>query len=127
LHVQCAWHIAKVTYILAASRDRHFEPDEENKEMSDYEGEAYAWAKSESSLLDEQLFYFFQECEKAPVFVQAIRADDLGGLIIELSYNLTLTVFPDHSSDGECWRFFKLDSDLPHFVITGAGIEDQEE
>ncbi len=127
LHVQCAWHIAKAQRVLVASGDRLYEPDEVNEDMNNYDGELYAWPKAESSLLDERLLRFFLQCEKTPIFVQAIRADDLGGLTIELSYDFKLTVFPDYSDDYEYWRFFQLNADLPHFVVTSQGIEDPED
>ncbi len=127
LHVQCAWHLAKAQHLLAASGDLGYEPSDENEEMSNYDGEVYAWPKAESSCLDERLLRFFQQCEKTPLFVQALRADDLGGLTIELSDNHRLAVFPNTSLDEEYWRFFQVGADRPHLVVTGLGIEDQEE
>lgn len=127
LHVQCAWHLAEAQHLLVASGDRDYEPGSEHEETKYYEGEVYAWPKAESSLLDERLLRFFLQCEKTPVLVQAIRADDLGGLTIELSGNHTLVLFPDTSLSEEYWRFFQVDKDLPHFVVTSNGIEDQDE
>src|SRR6185437_10699370 len=54
LHVQCAWHIATTDRLLVASRDRLFEPGDEQKqqgEMSRSEGESYTWSESDVSLL----------------------------------------------------------------------------
>ena len=127
LHVQCAWHLAEAQCLLVASGDRSYEPSVENEEMNSGEGDAYAWPKTDSSLLDERLRSFFLQCEKTPVLVQALRADDLGGLTIELSDCFTLTLFPDTSLEAEYWRFFQMDVDLPHFVVTSEGIEDQDE
>jgi hypothetical protein len=89
------------------------------------QGEAYCWSKEESSLLDERLLRFFLQGEKTPFLVQALRADELGGLAIELSASHLLTAFPDDSLDAEYWRFFQTDADpdLPHFVVTDQGIE----
>ena len=127
LHVQCAWHLAEAQHLLVASGDLGYEPSDENEAMYHYEGEAYAWPKAESSLLDERLLRFFLQGEKTSVLVQAIRADDLGGLTLQLSDNHTLAVFPDASLDTEYWRFFHVGRNLPHFVVTSQGIEDQEE
>jgi hypothetical protein len=127
LHVQCAWHLAEPQRLLAASGDLYYKSDNVNEEMRNYDGEVYALPKAEISRLDERLFHFFQQHEKTPLLVQAIRADDLGGLTIELSDHHRLVVFPDTSQDEECWRFFQPGVDLPHFVVTGQGIEDQEE
>ncbi len=126
LHVQCAWHLAEAQRILAASGDLYYASDV-NKAMSNYDGEVYAGPKAKSTRLDERLLRFFQQHEQTPLLVQAIRADDPGGLTIELSDHHRLAVFPDTSLDEECWRFFQTGVDLPHFVVTGQGIEDQEE
>lgn len=127
LHVQCAWHLTNAQRILAASGDLGYELRNTDEEMSNADGEVYAWPKKESSLLDERLFHFFQQHKNMPLTVQAVRADDYGGLIIELSENHRLTVFPDTSLEEECWRFFQLGTDLPHLVVTGQSLEDQEE
>ena len=125
LHVQCAWHLAEARRLLVASGDLGYKPLDEDEEMNHYEGEAYRWSKAESSLLDERLLRFFLQCEIAPILVQALRADDLGGLTIELSASHRLAVFPDDSLDAEYWRFFQTDAgpDMPHFVVTDQGIE----
>ncbi len=127
LHVQCAWHLAKAQHLLVASGDLGYKPIDEHEKMRHYEEEPYAWSETDKSLLDERLFHFFQQCEKTPLLVQAIRADDLGGLTIELSSHHILVAFPDDSLDAEYWRFFQIGADLPHFVVTDQGIEDQEE
>ncbi|GHO63654.1 hypothetical protein KSC_025460 [Ktedonobacter sp. SOSP1-52] len=127
LHVQCTWRLTKAQRILAASGDLGWEPKEVNEETRNYEGEGYSWPKTGGTRLDEQLVSFFRQCEQTPLFVQAIQADDLGGLTIELTSQHLLTVFPDDSFDEEYWRFFQVGVNLPHFVVTGEGIEDQEE
>jgi hypothetical protein len=125
--VQCAWHLAETQRLLVTSGDLAYELSDVNEEMSTYDGEVYAWLKAERSRLDERLLRFFQQCEKTPLLVQAIRADELGGLTIALNSHHILAVFPDTSLDEEYWRFFHVGADLPHFVVTGRGIEDQEE
>ncbi len=127
LHVQCAWHLAEAQRILAASGDFGYEPSDKSEELSHSEGGGYGWPKASISLLDERLHRFFRLREKTPVLVEAIRADDIGGLTIELSGSHILAVFPDTSLNAEYWRFFQVGVDLPHFVVTGQGIEDQEE
>jgi hypothetical protein len=126
LHVQCTWRLAQAQHILAASGDRAYEPDDEHEQVIRSEMEPYAWPQTETRLLDQRLSSFFQQCEKTPIFVQAIQADDLGGLTLILSDNHTFTVFPDDSLDEEYWRFFEPGKELPHFVVTGQGIEDQD-
>lgn len=125
LHVQCAWHLANAQRLLVASGDLGYNPIDEDDEMNHYEGEVYTWSKAENSLLDERLLRFFLQCEKTPLLVQALRADNLGGLTLELSDSHLLTLFPDDSLDAEYWRFFQtdVDPDLPHFVVTDQGIE----
>jgi len=125
LHVQCAWHLANAQRLLVASGDLGYQPIDADEEMNHYEGEAYTWSRAESSLLDERLLRFFLQCEKTPLLVQALRADDLGGLTIEMSASYLLSLFPDDSLDAEYWRFFQTDADpdLPHFVVTDQGIE----
>jgi len=127
LHVQCAWRLTKAQRILAASGDPGWEPKEVNEETRNDEGEGYSWPKTGGTGLDEQLVSFSRQGEHTPLFVQAIQADDLGGLTIELRSQHLLTVFPNDSFDEEYWRCFQVEGDLPHFVVTGQGIEGQEE
>ena len=128
LHVQCAWHLGQAGHILVASRDLYYEPSDEHEKMSHSEREPYAWPEMNTSLLDERLFHFFQQCEKMPIFVQSLYADDFGSLTIALSEDHTLAVFPDDSLGEEYWRFFGVGkTDSPHFVVTGQGIEGEEE
>jgi hypothetical protein len=124
LHVQCAWHLADAQHILVASRDRYYprgDPDDESLDQ-----DTFRWDQPGANRCDERLEQFFKKYETTPVIVQTIQADNLGGMTIKLSQNHTLVVFPDDSLDGEYWRFFQTEKDLPHFVVTGHGIEDEE-
>jgi hypothetical protein len=130
LHVQCAWHLAHSPRILIGSRDRLYKFPNDDPEINHYDKEVHTWPKDEPSWLDYRLLRFFNQCKENPVFVQTIQADNLGGMIIELSSGYTLSVFPDCSAadnpedDEEYWRFFELNAtDRPHFVVTGHGIE----
>ena len=62
-----------------------------------------------------------------PYLVQTIHADEFGGFALELNQGHTLSVFPDTSDESECWRFFLHGPDNPHFVMTGVGIESQDD
>ena len=58
-----------------------------------------------------------------PMIVLGLDADDVGGLRIYFSNGYKLELFPDDSLGEEFWRFFQLDSETRHFVVTGNGIE----
>jgi hypothetical protein len=44
-----------------------------------------------------------------------------------LEGGFSLEVFPSNSLNGEQWRLFEPGKDLPHFVVTGIGVEEQVE
>jgi len=49
------------------------------------------------------------------------REEDMESTHLNLEY--TIHIFPDDSLGEEFWRFFQLDSETRHFVVTGNGIE----
>jgi hypothetical protein len=57
------------------------------------------------------------------MIVLALEVDEIGSLRIILSNGYKIEIFPDDSLEKEFWRFFQLDSDPRHFVVTGKGIE----
>jgi len=54
--------------------------------------------------------------------VEAVRADNYGGVTIQLSGGYRLVLFPA-GSRGEDWRFFRPDTDGPHFVVADGRVE----
>jgi len=56
--------------------------------------------------------------------IDSAGADRLGGFTLGLSGGWSLDVFPDDSLDQEFGRLLRPRTDEPHFVVTGAGIEE---
>jgi len=55
----------------------------------------------------------------APFTVQTVEAGEAGSLVIALEEGYNLEIFPHDSEGDEHWRFFKPQTEEPHFVVTG--------
>jgi hypothetical protein len=54
-----------------------------------------------------------------------VRADNCGGVTFQLSGGYRLVLFPA-GIRGEDWRFFRPNTDDPHFVVAGGQVESAE-
>jgi hypothetical protein len=115
LRVQCAWRITGPNGIVVASRDRYFPAGDPNNEPPDWQ-----WDVQGANRCDELVKAW---SSGHAYVVGSARADSLGGLTLDLSQEFRLEVFPDDSLDSEHWRLLRPATDAPHFVVTGAGIE----
>jgi hypothetical protein len=126
LHVQCAWRIRRGDRVVVASRDLYSPPEEnpeENpKENNDRPGN-FHWDVQGGNRRDRRIAELFQN-ETRQFMVRKVEAGEAGGFTIVFEDEYALEVFPDDSMSGEHWRIFKPYADEPHFVVTGAGIED---
>ena len=57
-----------------------------------------------------------------PYEVLRVRADNVGGLKLELACDYALDVFPDDSRDDEYSEHWRLLRPGSHFVVSGCGI-----
>lgn len=119
LHVQCAWRIAHKDEVVVGSRDLYYPADygDANQQIPD----GFDWDR-DPNRRDKLLRGLF-EGRPGGLVVGAVSVGRGGSLCIELSDDFSLEVFPDDSLGGEYWRLFKPQSDQPHFVLTGRGIE----
>lgn len=56
-----------------------------------------------------------------------MEINNFGDLTVYFSNSITLTVYAGTASDEECWRFFEWHGKEEHLVITGRGIQCQED
>lgn len=54
--------------------------------------------------------------------ITTVRSEERGGLTINLSDGSVLTISPD-DQPGEHWRLLQPGLDVPHLVLTSAGLE----
>lgn len=118
LNVQCAWRLAGQEGIIAASRDIYTPAGDPFKESPNFD-----WSQPGSTRCDERIQNFFQEQHNVPLIVEEIEADNIGSVTIRMKHGFRLEVFPDTSLKDEYWRFFESETENPHFVVTGLGIE----
>jgi hypothetical protein len=120
LHVQCGWRITQNEKVVVASRDLYYPADyDENREFP----ANFNWDIQGGNRRDRLIQEFFQNVTRS-YLVESAEAGNAGALRLVLEQDLSLEVFPDDSFDGEHWRLFEPDMDRPHFVVSGAGIED---
>jgi hypothetical protein len=119
LHVQCPWRIEGAEGIVSGRSDL-WEPVEDDApfdENWDYE--------TSPNLQDARLQRWFER-NGASLVVQAVDADDFGGAAISLGQGFVLRLFPA-GRRGEHWRLFRPKKDAPHFVVSGGGVEIDED
>jgi len=119
LHIQCAWRIEHEQKTVTGSCDWN-EPSESDHDP----GPEWDPARG-GSLQEKRLRELFRDsndsqrtiANKTPLLVvQDVSADVYGGLILILSGNYRLVVFPA-GSRGEFWRLFRSDDLQSHYVF----------
>lgn len=120
LHVQCAWRISGPVGIIVGSDDCYFSAGDDP--FRDYPN--FDWDQPGANRCDERIAMFFQFRANAVPIVDAVQVDRTGGFRLDLSGEISLEVFPNHSLMNEYWRLLRPSSDEQHFVVTGQGVEE---
>jgi len=115
LHLQCAWRVMGPTGIIVGSADM-FRRRSDQPESQDWD-----WSAVGANRRDEAIAAWL---DSRTYVVVAVHVDDAFGFTVVLSDGHSLAVFPDGSGDDERWRLLSPGDEAPHFVVTGAGIED---
>ena len=121
LHVSCAWRLTSADGILTGSGD-YFTPAD-----PDADPDGFDWEEAGGNWCDVRLEALMNAVAAEPLTVTSTVADDLGGVWLSLSGDLTLVVFPDSSHtehvETEFWRLIMPGNNGPHFVVSSAGAE----
>jgi len=119
LHLQTGFRVVVDDSIYFTSSDI-FQPSEivENAECFNFEN--FDWDVQGNNRYDEKV-KLFSEKYSFNLCVSEVSLNQFGDLLIQLSGAVKIEVFVN-ASRGECWRFFKRNSDS-HLVITGEGLE----
>lgn len=123
LHVQCRRRLVDGSQILFARDDLNL-PADEAVPIEDFD-----WDKHESMLDVTQRQWFERPRDVLPKVV-GVRGDVYGGFQVELEGGFVLEVFPCDSARGEYsehWRLLGHRADGSHFVVTGYGIEAEDD
>jgi hypothetical protein len=123
LHVSCTWRITSADGILTGSGD-YFTPAD-----PDADPDGFDWEEPGGNWCDVRLAALMSAIAAEPPAVTSIAADEVGGVVLSLSGDLTLVVFPESSHaehvESEFWRFVRHGDGSPHFVVSSAGIDRQ--
>ncbi len=131
LHVQCAWRIVGLKGIVVGSLDLYSPAGDADEAPLDFE-----WDKHGANRRDERLQALFASHSgvvsghHAPhsgtsLVVNTVQGDDIGGVMLTLSGDYSLELWPHDSLSGEHWRLLiNISGESRHFVITGRGVED---
>jgi hypothetical protein len=112
LHVQCPWRIRLGNSIVVGRGDLFCTPEETTEPIpADFD-----WQKG--NRFDRIALGLFQN-ESHQFTVQAVEAGEAGSLAIVLEEGYQLEIFPHDSEANEYWRFFKPQTEEPHFVVSG--------
>jgi hypothetical protein len=123
LHVQCRWRLVDGSRILFA-RDDLLRPANDDVPIDEFD-----WDKDDSAL-DVAQRKWFEDHRAASLKVAQVAGDAYGGCRIQLEGGLTLELFPCDSNRGEYserWRLLGHRPDGSHFVVTGYGVEGEQD
>lgn len=111
LHIQCPFRLIYQNRIIAGSEDMYIcSCDEDATDLN----------VNKNSLFDHKI-HEIQESFKDE-YVTDIKVNVFGDLEIICS-NLSIFVFVSSSADCEAWRFFEVDKNTRHLVISGNKFE----
>ncbi len=123
LHVACPWRLLHADRILVGSGDLFTPADAEE------DPETFAWDEPGASWLDVRLGELFDP-RATPPNIEAVGADDAGGVRFGLTGGILLELFPNASPSGhvttEFWRFHRTDGASAHLVAGTFGLAREE-
>lgn len=121
LHIQCAWRIVGPEGIVVGSRDVYYPAGDPSNEPPDFE-----WDEIGANRRDQKLNALYSGREENTFVVEAVSADDVGGVTFTLNGGYTLELWAHDSLPGEHWRLLQHEEGQKtnHFVMTGEGIEE---
>lgn len=120
LHLQTFFRCCNEEEVLITDMDK-YQPISPMTEAEDFD-----WDVQGNNLLDKWCEKFNKDLSDKMI-IHSIEVNNYGDLKIRFSNSITLTVFIDTTSDDECWRFFVWHGTERHLVITGRGIQCQED
>jgi hypothetical protein len=116
LHIQCAWRIRRGDQVLVGSRDLYVPPAEIEEGL-----EKFNWDVPGANRRDKRIADLFQN-ETRQFVVKQVQVGQAGSFTIVFDDEYALDVFPDDSLTEEHWRIFQPSSEVPHFVVSGSGL-----
>lgn len=116
LHVQGPWRIRVDNSIVVGRGDIFCTPEETSESTS----ADFDWEKG--TRFDRIARELFQN-ESRQFTVRAAEAGEAGSLVIALEEHYNLEIFPHDSEGDEHWRFFKPQTEEPHFVVSGKALQ----
>jgi len=110
IHIQCYWEITEDGKVILSQ-------DDFNKARAGVTVQTFQSEQFGNSIYDEVAHNINANVKNNPVYVVTFEADITGGFQLMLSNNYVIKVYPDDPSEGESWRYFKINADDSHLVI----------
>ena len=129
LHIQCPWRIEGPDGIITGRSDL-WEPAIDNPDL-DWDTWSYESGENLQDKKIKDLMGTYDPDTRSylnnnnELFVENVQVYVYGIVNIVLSGGYKIILFPDGSRE-EDWRFFRPDTNEPHFVICGGRIEQPE-
>lgn len=116
LHVQCQWRIvnSEKKEILLAASDMY-----SPRKGAEFQ-EGFDWELRGNNLFDEKSQDWLKGIR--PIIIK-YEINEWGDLVLFFENHDKLQIYNTSSDDSECWRLFRPNSEEPHLVVYGSGIE----
>ena len=118
LHIQCAYRIVDRNKVVVSNLDMF------GVNSSTEWTENFDWDVDGVNLYDEKTSAINKDISEAEVLIENVKASPYGDVDIFLSNGWIIQIFVNYSSQYEAWGLFEVDSDTPHFVVTGQGVQE---
>lgn len=122
LHLQTFFRFCSREAVLVTDSDKYQPASPE----VDLDSGTFDWDVQGNNVLDKWCEEFNRTLSGS-VTVTSVEINRFGDLKVCFGNSLTLFVYVETTSEDECWRFFEWHGEGEHLVITGRGIEPQEE
>jgi len=123
LHIECNSRFICGDKVIMGKWDV-YQPTSEQEKNQDFDWNTFDWDIKGNNRYDELSSRYFSE-DSPEFLVEKITVNKFGDLKIHLTNYFVLEIFIESSSNDECWRFFESgNSDKPHLVVSGQGIEE---
>lgn len=117
-HIQCPWRLVINHTIFLGSGDIFIPSSEFVGEWEEFE-----WDRNGNNLFDERINNY-DYINLYPLIIDKIDIRLFGDIVIRFRCGSYLELFTNNAAKEEQWRFYRMDIEREHIVVTPYGIDE---